>query len=78
MGVANSPEIFQQKMNDLFHGLEFIRAYIGDLLELTNGYWTDHVHKLELALNKLKEKDLDLILKRNSSDITEWHIYGSG
>ena len=20
MGVANSPEIFQQKMNDLFHG----------------------------------------------------------
>ena len=26
MGVANSPAIFQQKMNDLFHGFEFIRA----------------------------------------------------
>ena len=26
MGVANSPDIFQQKMNDLFHGFEFIRA----------------------------------------------------
>ena len=26
MRVANSPDIFQQKMNDLFHGFEFIRA----------------------------------------------------
>ena len=27
-GVANSPDIFQQKRNDLFHGFEFIRSYI--------------------------------------------------
>ena len=26
MGLANSPYIFQQNMNDLFHVLEFIRA----------------------------------------------------
>ena len=26
MGVENSPDIFQQKMNDLFHGFEFIHA----------------------------------------------------
>ena len=36
-GVANFPDIFQQKMNDLFHGFEFIRAYIDDLLILTKG-----------------------------------------
>ena len=24
MGIADSPENFQQKMNDLFHGFEFI------------------------------------------------------
>ena len=46
MGVANSPEIFQQKMNNLFHGFEFIRAYIDDLLILKEGYWRDHVQKL--------------------------------
>ena len=34
---------FQQKMNDLFYGFEFIRAYIEDLLILTKGYRTDHV-----------------------------------
>ena len=43
-------------MNDLFHGFEFICAYIDDLLILTEGYWTDHVKKLELTLNKTKEK----------------------
>ena len=56
MGVANSLENFQQKMNDLFHGFEFIRAYIDNILILTKGYWTDHVHKLDLKLNKLKQK----------------------
>ena len=34
MGIANYPEIFQQKMNDLFHGFEFIRAHIDDILIL--------------------------------------------
>ena len=26
MGVANSPDIFQKKMNNLYHGFEFTRA----------------------------------------------------
>ena len=56
MGVANWPDIFQQEMNDLFHGFEFIYLYIYDLLILTKRYWTYHVQKLELTLNKLKEK----------------------
>ena len=44
MGVSNSRDIFQQKMNDLFHGFEFIHAYIDDLLVLTNRYyWKYHV-----------------------------------
>ena len=58
MGVANSLDIFQKKMNDLFHGFEFICANIDDLLILTKGDWKDHIQKLELTLNKLKEKGL--------------------
>ena len=37
MGVTNSPYIFQQKMNDLFHGFEFICVYIGEILVSTKG-----------------------------------------
>ena len=54
MGVSNFPEMFQQKMNDLFHGFEFIRAYIDNLLISTKGDWTDNLQKVELTPNKLK------------------------
>ena len=56
IGISYYPDIFQHKMNDLFHGFEFICAYIDNLFILKKGYWTDHVHKLELTINKLKEK----------------------
>ena len=49
MGVDNSPEIFRHKMNNLFQGSEFIRAYINDLLILTKGDWKYHVQKSELV-----------------------------
>ena len=55
MGVPNSPKYFQQNMNDLFQGFEFICAYIYELLIQTKVDCTDHVQKLELTLNKLKE-----------------------
>ena len=58
MGITDSPDIFQHNMKDLFHGFEFIHAYIYDLLILTKGYWTDHIQNLELALNRLKGKGL--------------------
>ena len=45
-------------MIDLFHGFEFICACIDDILILTKGYWKDYVQKLELMINKLKEKGL--------------------
>ena len=43
MGVAYYPYMFQQYMDYLFHGIEFICAYIDELLILTKGYWTYHV-----------------------------------
>ena len=46
MGVTNSPDIFKHKMNDLFHGFEFIRATIDDPLILKRGYWKNPVQKL--------------------------------
>ena len=53
MGDENSPESFQKKMNGFFHGFEFIRRYIDNLLILFKRYSTDRIHKL--TLNKLKE-----------------------
>jgi hypothetical protein len=49
MGVATSPDIFQAKMSELMATLEFVRAYIDDLLCITKGSLEDHLAKLGLV-----------------------------
>ena len=58
MGVDNSPDIYQHKINDLFNGFKFICACIDELLILTKIYPKYYVQKLELTINKLKGKKL--------------------
>ena len=45
MGLCNSADIFQEKMSELFTGLEYIRAYIDDLLIISKGSFEDHLEK---------------------------------
>jgi len=54
MGLCNSPDIFQEKMNELFVGLDYVRAYIDDLLIISNGTFDDHLEKLDKVFNKLQ------------------------
>ena len=58
MGVANSPEIFQQKINVLFQGIYFVPTYTYELLIPKKRDRTYHVQKLEWTLKKLKESGL--------------------
>jgi hypothetical protein len=53
MGIAGSPDIFQEKMSDLMAALEFIRKYLDDLLIITNGSLEDHLEKLSMVLVRL-------------------------
>ena len=41
-GVQNFSDIFQEKINELLYGVEFINSYIDNLLKLTRGYCTDY------------------------------------
>ena len=71
MGIDKYPDIFQQRMNDLFHGFEFICAYTDEFLVLTKGYWKDHVQTMELTLNKLKGKVLKYNIEKSFFGQTE-------
>ena len=62
MVIANSPDIFQHKMNGFFHGFEYICGYMHDLLIMTKRDWTDHVHKLKFTPPEMKVK----VLKYNN------------
>ena len=76
MGVANPPEILQHKMNDLFHGFEFIRVYIYDLLILNKGDWENHIHKLASKINKLKVEGLQCNIEKSLFGQTEMECLG--
>ena len=58
MGVSGSPDIFQAKMTELMLTLEFVRAYLDDLLTITKADLRDHLDKLKLVLTRLREAGL--------------------
>ena len=41
-------------MNELLNGLEYVRAYIDDVLIISDGNFEDHLNKVKIVLKKLK------------------------
>jgi hypothetical protein len=46
MGIAGSPDFFQVKMMELMESLEYVQAYIDDLLCISRNSLEDHLEKL--------------------------------
>ena len=65
MGLCNSPNVFQEKMSTLMQDLEFVRAYIDDLLVITKGSLDDHLEKLDEVLARLREAGLKVNAKKS-------------
>ena len=55
MGYAGSADIFQAEMMDLMESLEYVRAYIDDLLVITRGTLEDHLEKLNEVHRRLRD-----------------------
>ncbi len=58
MGIAGSPDIFQGKMSELMESLEYVRAYLDDLLCISKLSLEDHLEKLEEVLRQLRDAGL--------------------
>jgi hypothetical protein len=58
MGFAGSADIFQAEMMDLMEALEYVRAYINDLLVITRRTLEDHLDKLREVLRRLHKAGL--------------------
>ena len=56
VGLCNSQDIFQEKINELSNGIEYVRTYIDDLLIGSNKSFDDHINKLDKVLSKLNQK----------------------
>ncbi len=53
MGIAGSPDFFQSKMLELMEDLEYLQAYLDDLLCISRSSLEDHLKKLEEVLRRL-------------------------
>ena len=73
MGDVKSPKHFQQKMKDLFHGFEFISAYIYDFLVLKSRLERSCFKK---HLNKMKKKGLKINTEKSFFRQTEMEYLG--
>ena len=55
MGVKCAPDIFQSIVSNLFSDLEWVRAYIDDILITSNGDYKDHLAKVDMVLTRLEK-----------------------
>ena len=76
MGLCNSPDIFQEKMSDLMNGLEFARAYIDDLLVVTQGNFKLHLEHLEQVFTRLAEAGLKVNASKSTFCTDELEYLG--
>jgi hypothetical protein len=53
MGIKIAPDIFQNVMSKLTQDMEYVKAYLDDLLILTDKSFNDHLTKLEMVLTRL-------------------------
>jgi hypothetical protein len=51
MGIAGSPDIFQSKMLELMEDLEYVQAYLDDLLCISRNSFEDHLEKFKEVLS---------------------------
>ena len=58
MGLCISPDIFQERMSELFINLDTVRVYIDELLHVTKGSWTEHISILEEMFTRLQKAGL--------------------
>jgi hypothetical protein len=67
MGIAGSPDIFQSKMLELMEDLEYVQAYLDDLLCISRSSPEDHLKKLKEVLGRLRDAGLKKVNAEKST-----------
>jgi hypothetical protein len=66
MCIADSPDIFQSKMLELMETLEYVQAYLDDLLCISRSSLEDHLKKLKEVLRHLCNVGLNVNAERST------------
>ncbi len=63
MGIAGSRDILQSKTLELIETLEYVQAYLDDLLCISRSSLEDHLKKLKEVLRRLRDAGLKVNAK---------------
>ncbi len=66
MGFGGSADIFQAQIMDLMASLEFVQAYMDDLLTITRRTLDEHLQRMETVLTKLCDTGLKVNMAKSS------------
>ncbi len=66
MGFGGSANIFQAQLMDLMASLEFLRAYMDNMLIITRGILEEHLQKMETGLTRLHDARLKVNAAKSS------------
>ena len=58
MGISIAPDIFQDRMCQLFEDLESVRAFMDDLLVVSRGTYEEHLEELVIVMERLTKAGL--------------------
>jgi hypothetical protein len=76
MGFGGSADIFQTQIMDLMASLEFVQAYMDDLLIITRQTLVEHLQKMETALTRLRDAGLKVDAAKSSFCAHEMEYLG--
>ena len=76
MGLCNISDIFQEKMSELFIGLDTLCVYIDDLLHVTKGSWTEHLSILEEMFTRLQKAGIKVNASKYCFDAHKFDYLG--
>ena len=76
MGIKNSPDIFQGIINNVFSGLDNVKAYLDDILITSNGTYEDHLKKVQEVLERLSQYGFVVNIKKSFFAVSEIEYLG--
>ena len=75
MGVSQSPDIFQEKMESVLQDIEDLVVYMDDIL-LCSGNFQDHMHLLDKVLQRLEDHGFTVNPRKCEWGVQETHFLG--
>jgi hypothetical protein len=76
MGFGGSANIFQSQIMDLMASLEYLLAYMDNLLFITRGILDEHLQKMETVRTRLRDARLTNNLTKSSFCVHEIEYLG--